>query len=232
METPNLQQKGTARQRARVAWGQTIRACGTEFGRVNAGPDQAAVFLDRDGTLIVNKPYNSDPGAIELLPGVIEGLRVLQRAGYLLVVVTNQAGVARGYFDEGAIARHHRALQAEVRRYGVRFRAFYYCPHHVDGVIPELARACDCRKPGGGMILRAASDLSIDPNRSWLIGDQESDVEAGRRAGCRSALIDPRASWPDGRAAGGFLAVARMIAGSTVLAEQDAPGAQRAARRW
>lgn len=149
-----------------------------------------AVFLDRDGTLIRNHHYGCNPDAIELLDGVVEGLRLLKLAGYLLVVVTNQSGVARGYFTEEQLLAMHRRLGDLLEREGAGIDAFYYCPHHVDGVVREYSRACDCRKPAPGMVLRACGELGIDPGRSWLIGDILDDVEAGKRAGCRAVLLD------------------------------------------
>jgi D-glycero-D-manno-heptose 1,7-bisphosphate phosphatase len=170
-------------------WGRTIQACSlpplTPASRVR----QKAVFLDRDGTLIVDKPYNANPNEIELLPGAVEGLTVLRDAGYLLIVVTNQSGIARGYFDECALQSMHRRLSELLRPAGITIAAFYFCPHHVDGKVPTLARFCGCRKPSPGMILRAASDWSIDLRNSWLIGNSLSDAEAASAAGCNAILV-------------------------------------------
>lgn len=150
-----------------------------------------AVFLDKDGTVIANVPYNVHPGRIRLLPGVGEGLRALHGAGYRIVIVTNQSGVARGFFTEEELraAGEHigRLLAAE----GVPLAGFYYCPHLSDGVVPAYSVRCDCRKPSPGLLLRAARELDLDLAASWMVGDILHDVEAGRRAGCRTVLVAP-----------------------------------------
>lgn len=149
-----------------------------------------AVFLDKDGTMIDDIPYNVDPSLMTLAPGAAEGLPLLHRLGYRLVVVSNQSGVARGYFAKSAIAAVEDRLRSMLAELGVPLAAFVYCPHHPEGAVAEYAIACDCRKPAPGMILRAARAHGIDPARSWLVGDILDDVEAGRRAGCRTILID------------------------------------------
>lgn len=149
-----------------------------------------AVFLDKDGTLVENVPYNVDPERIQLTRGAVEGLQLLDAAGYQLIVITNQSGVARGYFPESALVaveERSRQLLAEV---GVSLAGFYYCPHHPNDVVPELAITCSCRKPEPGMLLYAAHKHDIDIPESWFVGDILNDVEAGRRAGCRTILID------------------------------------------
>jgi D-glycero-D-manno-heptose 1,7-bisphosphate phosphatase len=149
-----------------------------------------AVFLDKDGTLIEDVPYNVDPGRIRLAPRAEEGLRLLHAAGYRLIVISNQSGVARGLFPEEALVAVEQRLRGLLAEAGVPLLAFYYCPHHPEGIVPDLAVACACRKPEPGMILRAASEHGIDLARSWFIGDILDDVEAGRRAGCATVLID------------------------------------------
>jgi D-glycero-D-manno-heptose 1,7-bisphosphate phosphatase len=151
---------------------------------------QRAVFLDKDGTIIENVPYNVDPALIRLTPGTEEGLRLLHRAGYPLFVVTNQAGVARGYFPESALTIVEARLKELLADFGVPLAGFTYCPHHPEGSVERLAIACDCRKPASGMILRLAAEYDIDLARSWMIGDILDDVQAGRGAGCRTILID------------------------------------------
>ena len=170
-------------------WGRTIQACSLPPLAPASHVRQKAVFLDRDGTLIVDKPYNANPNEIEFLPGTVEGLAALRDAGYLLIVVTNQSGIARGYFDERALQAMHRRLSELLIPAGITIAAYYYCPHHVDGKVPTLARFCGCRKPSPGMILRAASDWSIDLHDSWLIGDSLSDAEAASAAGCNAILV-------------------------------------------
>lgn len=149
-----------------------------------------AVFLDRDGTLVHARHYPSRPEHLVLYDGIAEGLRDLQAAGFRLVVVTNQSGIARGYFTEADLDAMHRRLRAQLAASGVHLDAIYHCPHHVNGAVSALAIACDCRKPRPGMLRRAAVELSIDLDRSWLVGDILDDVEAGRRAGCRTILVD------------------------------------------
>ena len=171
-----------------------------------------AVFLDRDGTLIVNRHYGSDPGGIELLEGVVEGLRKLRGAGYKLILVSNQSGVARGYFDEGAISRMHDRLQRMLNRHGAALDGLEYCPHHPEGVRPSYALECACRKPAPGMLLRAARKHGVNLSASWMVGDIEADVEAGRRAGARTVLVGPETAQPppDHKAAD-FAAAVRYI---------------------
>jgi D-glycero-D-manno-heptose 1,7-bisphosphate phosphatase len=143
------------------------------------------MFLDRDGTINVEKDYLIAPADLVLLPGVGAALRRGQEAGYLLIVVTNQSGVARGYFTASAVEALHAHLQRELLPYGVQIDAFYLCPHH-----PEHgAGPCACRKGEPGMLLQAARDHHIDLVASWMIGDKRSDVEAGIKAGCRSILV-------------------------------------------
>jgi D-glycero-D-manno-heptose 1,7-bisphosphate phosphatase len=149
-----------------------------------------ALFLDRDGTLVHPGHYPSRPEDLHLYEGIGPGLRVLQEAGFRLVIITNQAGIARGYFTEADLQRMHAHLTSELALVGVHLDAIYYCPHHIDGVIPELAISCDCRKPQPGMLLQAAADLNIDLQRSWFVGDILDDIEAGNRAGCRTILVD------------------------------------------
>ncbi len=150
-----------------------------------------AVFLDKDGTLIENLPYNVDPSRIYLAPEVGKALHLLHKSGYMLVVVTNQSGVARGMFAEEALEAVEQKLRSLLQeKAGVPLDGFYYCPHHPDGIIPEYAIECSCRKPEPGMLRKAARELDIDLKQSWMTGDILNDIEAGNRAGCRTVLID------------------------------------------
>jgi D-glycero-D-manno-heptose 1,7-bisphosphate phosphatase len=151
---------------------------------------QRALFLDRDGTLVHSRHYPSRPEHLQLYDGIGPGLRNLQKAGFRLVVVTNQAGIARGYFTEGDLQRMHEYLVAQLSELGVWLDGIYYCPHHLAGVIPELSVRCDCRKPQPGMLLQAAADLGLDLHSSWIVGDILDDIEAGKRARCRTVLVD------------------------------------------
>ncbi len=141
-----------------------------------------AIFLDRDGTVVINKHYLSDPDDIELMPGVGEGLARLSGEGYKLVLVTNQSGIGRGFFTEDAMHQQHAKLAMLLDEFGVKFDAIKYCPH-------TPADNCPCRKPAPTMILDAARDLSIDCSQSYMIGDKDSDVLAGLRAKCRTIFI-------------------------------------------
>ncbi len=149
-----------------------------------------AVFLDKDGTLIEDVPYNVAPALIRLTAGAGEALRRLQDAGYRLIVVSNQSGVARGLFTEEALRPVEAHLKALLAEYGVALDGFYYCPHHPTGTIPQYAVQCECRKPAPGMLLQAAADHGITLEQSWMVGDILNDIEAGRRAGCRTILLD------------------------------------------
>jgi histidinol-phosphate phosphatase family protein len=148
-----------------------------------------AVFLDKDGTLIDNVPYNVDPQRVRLARGAGGALHTLKAHGYLLIVVSNQPGVALGRFPLAALAGVERRMQELLAVSGVALDAFYYCPHFPQAAIVRYAIRCLCRKPQPGLLRRAALDWGIDLKRSWLVGDILDDVEAGNRAGCRSILI-------------------------------------------
>lgn len=150
----------------------------------------AAVFLDRDGTLVHPAHYPSRREDLRLYDGIGPELQALQQVGFRLVVITNQSGIARGYFTEKDLQAMHDYLRSELERRGVFLDGIYHCPHHPDGVIPALSIRCECRKPQPGMILQAAADLDLDLRRSWFVGDILDDVEAGNRAGCRTILVD------------------------------------------
>jgi D-glycero-D-manno-heptose 1,7-bisphosphate phosphatase len=149
-----------------------------------------ALFLDRDGTLVHPRHYPSRPEDLQLYDNIVPGLREAQKTGFHLVIITNQAGIARGYFSVSDLQRMHEHLIKELEQADVRIDAIYYCPHHPEGVIPELAIRCDCRKPQPGMLLQAAADLDLDLQHSWFVGDILNDIEAGNRAGCRTILVD------------------------------------------
>jgi D-glycero-D-manno-heptose 1,7-bisphosphate phosphatase len=151
---------------------------------------QRALFLDRDGTLVEPRHYPSRPEDLVLSPDIGPLLRMFQTSGWELVVVTNQSGIARGYFTEHDLECMHDKLREMLRVWGVELSAIAYCPHHVDGAVPHLAIPCTCRKPQPGMLLEIAATRDIDLARSWMIGDILDDIEAGRRAGCRTVLLD------------------------------------------
>ncbi|UEG54777.1 HAD family hydrolase [Mucilaginibacter daejeonensis] len=149
-----------------------------------------AIFLDKDGTLIPDIPYNVDPALITLQPGSADGLQRLLENGYIFIVITNQSGVARGMFHEHDLQAVEQRMQELLATVNIPLTAFYYCPHHPDGTVTSLNIKCDCRKPLPGMILRAAREHNIELSSSWMIGDILNDVEAGNRAGCKTVLID------------------------------------------
>ncbi|MFI6055416.1 D-glycero-alpha-D-manno-heptose-1,7-bisphosphate 7-phosphatase [Streptomyces violascens] len=151
-----------------------------------------AVFLDRDGTLTEPRHYPSRPEELVLQSGIGPPLLALQRHGFALIVVTNQSGVARGLVDEAAIAPMHRRLSELLARHRVRPDGIYHCPHHPDGVVPRFSVACSCRKPAPGMLHQAAGDLGCDLTASWMVGDSVCDIDAGHRAGTRTALVGPQ----------------------------------------
>jgi D-glycero-D-manno-heptose 1,7-bisphosphate phosphatase len=149
-----------------------------------------AIFLDKDGTLIDDIPYNVEPRRMTLCSGAGPALRLLAGLDYRLFVVSNQDGIADGRFGEDAMLAVADRLADLLFREQVTLEAFYYCPHHPRAALQRYACACSCRKPQPGMLLRAAREHGIDLPASWMIGDILHDVEAGNRAGCRSLLID------------------------------------------
>lgn len=153
-------------------------------------PTARAIFLDRDGTLVHARHYPSRPEELILYDELGGELRACQAAGFRLVVITNQSGLARGFFTADDLRLMHEHLARELARFDVRLDGVYHCPHHPDGVVPGLAIRCDCRKPEPGMLLRAAEELDLDLSASWFVGDILDDVEAGNRAGCRTVLVD------------------------------------------
>jgi len=149
-----------------------------------------ALFVDKDGTLVENVPYNVDPSRIRFTPGALEGLRRLHVHGFVVVLVTNQAGVALGHFDERALWRLEEALTQKLSAAGISLAGMYWCPHHPQAAVARYARHCQCRKPLPGLLHGAARGLDLDLDASWLVGDILDDIEAGRRAGCRTVLLD------------------------------------------
>jgi D-glycero-D-manno-heptose 1,7-bisphosphate phosphatase len=156
-----------------------------------------AVILDRDGTLIDDPGYLADPERVRLLPGVADALGALSRAGFGLVVATNQSGIARGRYTLEHYEQVRCRLEAVLQAQGVRLDASYHCPYHPDGTVPAYAREHEDRKPAPGMWLRAARDLGLDLSRCYSIGDGERDVVAGKRAGTTTVLLaGGRDKWP------------------------------------
>ncbi|MCB9850971.1 MAG: HAD family hydrolase [Phycisphaerales bacterium] len=152
---------------------------------------QRAVFLDRDNTIIADPGYINDPDAVQLLPGAAGAIRKLNDAGYTVVVVTNQSGIARGKITEQQLASVHERLRDMLSEQGARLDAIYHCPYlaGVDATVPRFRKDSELRKPKPGMLLRAAKEMELSLPASWMIGDSGHDVVAGRRAGCRTVQV-------------------------------------------
>jgi histidinol-phosphate phosphatase family protein len=144
--------------------------------------NKIAVFLDRDGTICKDVHYMSSPDQLELLPGVVEGISLLNSLGLKVIIVTNQSGIARGYFTEEALNEIHQKMLKMLSERGARIDGIYYCPHHP-------SEGCECRKPKIGLLLKAAQDFKLDLKNCFMIGDKCIDVQAGRNAGCTTILI-------------------------------------------
>lgn len=149
-----------------------------------------AIFLDKDGTVLADVPYNVNPQRMHFAPGARAGLARLGSLGLPLIVISNQPGVALGKFTVDQLIPMRRQLEQMFLLAGARLAGFYYCPHHPQGVHPAYSVICDCRKPGPGLLTIAAQRLDIELTSSWFVGDILDDVEAGRRAGCHTLLID------------------------------------------
>jgi D-glycero-D-manno-heptose 1,7-bisphosphate phosphatase len=153
------------------------------------GALKRAVFLDRDGTINEEKEYLHRVEDFAFIPGAPQAIRRLREAGFLVIVVTNQSGVARGYFSVDAVHRLHRHLQEELAKSGAAVDGFYLCPHHPREGVGEFRIDCSCRKGNPGMLLQAAADHAVDLAASFMVGDKAADIEAGLRAGCRPLLV-------------------------------------------
>lgn len=148
-----------------------------------------AVFLDRDGTVNEEVGYLSDLSQLRLIPEAGRAIKMLNDAHFLVILVTNQSGIARGYFTEDFVRETHALLKKKLAEEGARIDGIYYCPHHPKAGETRYTRMCECRKPGIGMIEQAAGEMQIDVRRSYVIGDKWSDVELGQRAGAQSILV-------------------------------------------
>ncbi|MDD5100991.1 MAG: HAD family hydrolase [Syntrophales bacterium] len=166
---------------------------------------RTAVFLDRDGTINEEVPYLNRMEKLRLIPGAAEAIRRINESGMMAVVVTNQSGVARGFFDETFVKKTNAYLRDILRTEGALIDAFYFCPHHPTEGKGAYLQTCRCRKPAPGMLLRAAEELGIDLNHSYMVGDMLQDIEAGMRAGTRGVLV---------RTGNGEDSVATLTAGS------------------
>lgn len=148
-----------------------------------------AVFLDRDGTIIEESGYLDRLERLVFFPFSVDAIRVLNRAGFVVVVITNQAGIARGIVKPSFVDEAHRHIAERMEAGGARVDAFYFCPHYKTGTVQEFVRDCECRKPGAGMLKRAAADLNLDLSKSFAVGDRWHDVAAGAAVGARGILV-------------------------------------------
>ena len=149
----------------------------------------AAAFLDRDGTLIEEVGYLDRPERVELFPWTVDAIAALNRAGLRVIIVSNQSGVARGFFDEAVVDQVHARIAELLQAGGATIDAYYYCPHHPEGKIAAYARRCDCRKPATGLVERAVREFGVDPARSFVVGDRWLDVALARATAARGILV-------------------------------------------
>jgi D-glycero-D-manno-heptose 1,7-bisphosphate phosphatase len=187
-----------------------------------------AVFLDRDGTINEDVGYLSEMAQLTLYPWAIDAVRLLKRAGYLVVMVTNQGGIGRKMIRPEFVAELHAEIDRRLAAGGARVDGWYHCPHHPEALVETLRADCRCRKPAPGMVLDAARDLAIEPTRSWVIGDKWVDVQLGQRVGARSILVrtgwgaSQEAVWPPGQT---VAAVCDTLAGAVaVVLDRDHHG--------
>jgi D-glycero-D-manno-heptose 1,7-bisphosphate phosphatase len=150
---------------------------------------RAAVFLDRDGTVIEERGYIDRVESLELFPWTADALRLLRRAGFAVVVITNQSAIGRGIIDEAFLGVLHQELDRRLEQAGAAIDRYYYCPHFVDSPIPRYRQMCRCRKPAPGLIEQACLEMDLDPARSVMVGDRWLDVACGRAAGTRAVLV-------------------------------------------
>ena len=150
-----------------------------------------AVFLDRDGTICKDVDYCSRVEDFHVLPTVPEAIRLLNQNGFKVVLITNQSGISRGYFTKEILDEIHARMESELAKHGANVDAIYYCPHHPDD-------GCDCRKPKTGLLTKAAEELGIDLNSSYMIGDMQKDIDVGRTVGCKTILVTTGPEGGDG----------------------------------
>ena len=153
-----------------------------------------AVFIDRDGTLIEHYDYLTDPSQVKLLPSTVSALKLLRQHGFLLIVITNQSAVARGMLTEKTLNQIHDHLKSLLGREGAYIDRIYYCPYHPEAVVDQYRRDSDLRKPKPGMLYLAEKELDIDLDHSWIVGDDDRDIETGRTVGCRTIMLESRGS--------------------------------------
>lgn len=147
------------------------------------------VFLDRDGTINVEKNYLYRKDEFEFIENAPQAIALLKRCGYRVIVVSNQAGVARGYYQESDVCVLHSYINDQLKEYDTCIDAFYFCPHHPDAGVGKYRVVCSCRKPGIGMFEQACKDFCVDRENSWMIGDNRGDIEAGKRFGLKTIMV-------------------------------------------
>ncbi len=148
-----------------------------------------AVFIDRDGTMIEEAGYLDREEDVRWFPWTVDAIRLLNRAGYLVCVITNQGGIGLGHFDEAFVRQLHASLDARLRESGAVIDGWFFCPHHPRAIVPGLLGPCECRKPGRGMIDAACARWDIDLSRSWVVGDRDLDVLTATNVGARGVLV-------------------------------------------
>ena len=147
------------------------------------------IFLDRDGTINIEKDYLHRIEDFEFEDGALEALKIFQDLGYKIIVVTNQSGIARGYYSEEDLSLLNDYMIKEAKKEGIEISAVYYCPHHEEKGVGQYKIKCECRKPNPGMLLKGIEEFKIDPSQSYMVGDRKSDLEAGDRSGIKSILV-------------------------------------------
>jgi D-glycero-D-manno-heptose 1,7-bisphosphate phosphatase len=186
-----------------------------------------AVFLDRDGTILDELGYLTPASTIHIYPFSIDATRLLVRAGFAVVIITNQGGIGLGLYDHAFVDRTHTMLDAKFAEAGATIAGWYYCPHHPEAVVAEWKCVCECRKPATGLVTSAARDLALDLSASWIVGDQWRDIEVAHRTGARSVLVRTgygrglEAKWPENIArptavADNLMAATAVIVGASV----------------
>ncbi len=156
----------------------------------NVSALRPAVFLDRDGTIIVHVDHLNKPEQVRLLPGAAQAIHAMNKAGFLVIIFTNQAAIAKGKLTEGVLEEIHTTLKARLKKYNAHIDAIYYCPHHTEGIVEQYKKSCDCRKPDIGMITKAFKHHAIDSRQSFIIGDTTGDILAGNRAKLTTILVE------------------------------------------
>ncbi len=184
-----------------------------------------AIFLDKDGTLLENVPYNVNPSLMRFTPGAVEGLRLLGKAGYRLFVITNQSGVAKGLFPESALGDTRQHLEDMLGKEGLSLDGFYYCPHHPEGRVKQYSKNCFCRKPNPGMLFQAAGEHDLNLSRSWFIGDTLNDIECGLRANCGTILLDngDETEWKNGPMRQPNFTTTNLLEAARIILENPRP---------